>query len=147
MRPFVWNRRFVHNQWKPLIKGYKKVRSLEWVVGVYPKMPSIYSDDLASMIKVLLQVNPKKRPSCDDLLKLPMIRKKIQEFQLDEDLEKNSLAIGGLSGTIQVPKNLKILRDKLPKPNYRRYAFVVSTTSLETKKKNRHSHMCKKTRA
>jgi NIMA (never in mitosis gene a)-related kinase len=35
------------------------------VSGMYPKLPSIYSDELSSIIKLLLQVNPAKRPSCD----------------------------------------------------------------------------------
>jgi NIMA (never in mitosis gene a)-related kinase len=33
--------------------------------GIFPKIPGNYSADLANMIKVLLQVNPKLRPSCD----------------------------------------------------------------------------------
>ncbi len=86
--------------------------------GVYPKIPSIYSEDLSNLIKLLLQVNPKKRPSCDEILRLPIIRKKMEELQLEEDPEKTSLAGNALLGTIQLPKNLRILREKLPKPNY-----------------------------
>ena len=33
--------------------------------GIFPKIPGNYSADLANIIKVLLQVNPKLRPSCD----------------------------------------------------------------------------------
>jgi len=32
------------------------------IKGVYPKIPSHYSSDLAGMISNLLQVDPKKRP-------------------------------------------------------------------------------------
>jgi len=35
------------------------------VSGMYPKLPAIYSGELSSIIKLLLQVNPTKRPSCD----------------------------------------------------------------------------------
>lgn len=35
------------------------------VKGVYPKIPSVYSSDLASMIQSLLQVDPKRRPTTD----------------------------------------------------------------------------------
>ena len=36
--------------------------------GMYPKLPQNYSEDLSKMIKLLLQVNPAKRPNCDQLL-------------------------------------------------------------------------------
>jgi len=89
--------------------------------GIYPKIPSIYSEDIANFIKVMLQINPKKRPSCEEILKLTIIKKKIEELDLDEDgSEKQCLMGSQLLGTIQVPKNLKVLRDKLPKPNYRK---------------------------
>ncbi len=31
--------------------------------GVYPKIPSLYSTELAAMIKCMLQVEPKNRPT------------------------------------------------------------------------------------
>ena len=39
---------------------YRKV-----LKGVYPKIPSHYSADLANLIAVLLKVSPSSRPSCD----------------------------------------------------------------------------------
>jgi len=33
--------------------------------GVYPKIPKHYSADLSGVLKSLLQIDPKKRPSCD----------------------------------------------------------------------------------
>ena len=39
---------------------YKRV-----LKGVYPKIPQTYSNDLSTMIKTLLQVNPSVRPNCD----------------------------------------------------------------------------------
>ena len=39
---------------------YRKV-----LKGVYPKIPSHYSTDLANLIAVLLKVSPSMRPSCD----------------------------------------------------------------------------------
>jgi NIMA (never in mitosis gene a)-related kinase 1/4/5 len=35
------------------------------LAGQYPRIPEHYSDDLAKVIRHLLQVNPNKRPSCD----------------------------------------------------------------------------------
>jgi NIMA (never in mitosis gene a)-related kinase len=40
--------------------------------GVYPKIPPQYSKSLSDVIASLLQINPKKRPSCDDILALPV---------------------------------------------------------------------------
>jgi NIMA (never in mitosis gene a)-related kinase 1/4/5 len=43
---------------------YKKV-----IRGIYPKINmEIYSEDIAAVVKSLLQVNPELRPSCTDIL-------------------------------------------------------------------------------
>ena len=79
----------------------------------------MYSEDLSNMIKTLLQVNPKKRPSCDEIVKMPIILEKIKELGLDNDQSQLSTVPNNeLLGTIKIPKNLRILRDKLPKPHY-----------------------------
>jgi NIMA (never in mitosis gene a)-related kinase len=39
---------------------YKRV-----LKGVYPKIPAVYTQELAIMIKALLQVEPGTRPTCD----------------------------------------------------------------------------------
>lgn len=38
---------------------YKKV-----IKGDYPKLPLIYSSDLNDLIRILLQIDPHKRPTC-----------------------------------------------------------------------------------
>jgi NIMA (never in mitosis gene a)-related kinase len=50
---------------------YKKVNK-----GIYPKIPKQYSKDLSLLIKMMLFVDPNKRPSCDDLLNMPIIQQK-----------------------------------------------------------------------
>jgi NIMA (never in mitosis gene a)-related kinase len=47
---------------------YKKVNK-----GVYPKIPKMFSKELSHLIKIMLQVDPNKRPSCEDLLNMPII--------------------------------------------------------------------------
>lgn len=42
---------------------YKKVTK-----GDYPKLPLLYSSDLNDLIRILLQTDPYKRPSCGKLL-------------------------------------------------------------------------------
>jgi len=94
---------------------YKKVLS-----GVYPKIPSNYSSDLSAMLKSLLQVDPKNRPSTKQIIHMPVfigkyneIREtKIKEFNEDEEVPNLLL------GTIKVPKNLRLLSERLPKSNY-----------------------------
>ena len=50
---------------------YKKVNK-----GIYPKIPKHYSKDLSLLIKMMLYVDPNKRPSCEDLLNMPIIQQK-----------------------------------------------------------------------
>ena len=86
--------------------------------GIYPKIPSFYSEDLSSIIALLLQVSAKSRPSCDELLQNRILAKKQKELLIEEAATKVDLL-----GTIILPKNLKILREKLPKPHYERNTY------------------------
>ena len=80
--------------------------------GIYPSLPARYSNDLSTMIKIMLQVDPSKRPTTEDLLKLPLLRKRNIENS-DEVMESEHLL-----GTIKLPRNLKQLTDRLPKSQY-----------------------------
>jgi len=44
---------------------YKKV-----LKGMYPKIPNIFSNELAQIIKAMVQVQPQMRPSCDTILSM-----------------------------------------------------------------------------
>ncbi len=66
---------------------YKKV-----IRGIYPRIPSEYSQDLSSMIRSLLQVNPEMRPSCckmlfisEKILKMAVVIKKMRGSQEEEE--------------------------------------------------------------
>ena len=50
--------------------------------GVYPKVPPHYSSDLSTILGQLLQVNPDKRPSCEQLLHMPVFVAKHNELKL-----------------------------------------------------------------
>lgn len=49
------------------------------IKGVYPKIPNTFSSDLASMIATLLKVDPKKRPSTEQILHMPVFIAKYNE--------------------------------------------------------------------
>ena len=92
--------------------------------GVYPKISSKYSEDLSDAIKIMIQVESGARPSCEELLKMPMISKRIEFFNENKDLdiiEETSDSLNKnlqLLKTINVPNKLENLSKSLPKPNY-----------------------------
>jgi NIMA (never in mitosis gene a)-related kinase len=88
---------------------YKKV-----ITGVYPPIPNQYSDDLAAVLKTMLQVDPKLRPTCDKLLSMPIVARNIhiQDIAYDESID--------LLKTIKVPRNINLLQEQLPAANYER---------------------------
>ena len=64
--------------------------SLKIIKGFYQTPPSSYSNDLIDLVKKCLNMDPKKRPSAENILKLPFIQKRIfgflNEVQYNEDL-------------------------------------------------------------
>ncbi len=64
---------------------YKKV-----LVGEFDRIPSIFSSKLHEVLKMMLRVEPSARPSCDNLLNLPVIKRIIKKLEankvtVDED--------------------------------------------------------------
>jgi len=90
--------------------------------GVYPKIPAHYSSDLSAVLSSLLQVDPKKRPTCDQILHMPVFIQKHNELKLQEqgqsaDDDPYNKTFDML-GTIKVPLNMKQLQINLPKSQY-----------------------------
>jgi len=54
---------------------YKKV-----IKGKYPRIPEHFSQEMATVIKFMLQVSPSYRPTCDQILSLPIIESLIKKF-------------------------------------------------------------------
>jgi NIMA (never in mitosis gene a)-related kinase len=104
---------------------YKKV-----LKGVYPKIPNIYTDDLNKLLKKLLNVTPAQRPTCDQILNSEIVCKWAKKLGIPNDKENHISSnhsvheddgLGGnlaLLNTIKLPKNLKLLTDRLPKSKY-----------------------------
>ena len=90
---------------------YKKV-----IQGRYNRIPNNFTNDLFKIVQLLLQVSPEKRPSCDEILKNPIISKRLEFFKnySGDDCSEDQ----ALLKTIRLPENLLFLAEKLPKPNY-----------------------------
>ena len=113
------------------------------IKGKINKIPDRFSDDLFSIVKLLLQVNSDNRPSCDRILKNIIVKKRIEYFnsfnKTDEDDEDQNLL-----RTIKMPKNLLFLSDKLPKPNYDKHIENMKNSNSKTNIKNYRSYTNKK---
>ena len=90
------------------------------IKGKYNKIPEKYSKELNEILKLLFNVNPKERPSCDELLKNSIIKNRIEFFEennkFNDDINNNEER--ELLKTIKISKNLLFLSGRLPKANY-----------------------------
>ncbi|CAD8202455.1 unnamed protein product [Paramecium pentaurelia] len=84
--------------------------------GQYDPIPPKFSQDLQDVLKILLQVDPKNRPNCDQILKNPKVIK--NSGSLLVEVEQNGVKQAKLLQTIKLPFNLKQLKDNLPKSKY-----------------------------
>lgn len=89
---------------------FKKVKA-----GVFDRIPSVYSSDLAAIIAQMLKITPSQRPSTDQILSNPIVARHFtQGGLLPSSNEKAELL-----QTIRFNNfNLKALKEKLPKSNY-----------------------------
>jgi NIMA (never in mitosis gene a)-related kinase len=78
--------------------------------GLYPKIPSTYSDKMGRAIDLCLQLDPAKRPTAKDLLKF------IDEGRPEPS--KSRVSSINLLNTIKLPKNYDSWKDELPKADY-----------------------------
>jgi len=92
------------------------------VKGVYAPIPKTYSNELIDIVKGLLQINPLARPSLSKLMESPSVAVRLGEKIGEENKEncalKPPLKHGVLLDTIKLPRNLRVLKDKLPGANY-----------------------------
>ena len=52
------------------------------IKGNFSKIPNFFSNDIFSIVKLLIQVNPLCRPSCDEILRNPMLIRELSFFLL-----------------------------------------------------------------
>ena len=114
------------------MKGlYEKV-----LKGKYPKISEKYSSDISDLLKLLFRLNPKDRPSCDEILKNPIVIKRMEFFKSgsnNDNIDLANMDEAALLKTIRIPKNLIFLSNKLPKANYETGSEVNISTAENTK--------------
>jgi NIMA (never in mitosis gene a)-related kinase len=113
---------------------YKKV-----IAGKYNKISNKYSYDMSELLRLLFKVNPKERPSCGEILKHPLIQKRIEFFTAQIGLDKENIDImddNELLKTIRLSKDLVGLQEKLPKANYNLPEIKVNTINNATSNNN-----------
>mmetsp|Transcript_9222 Transcript_9222/g.30430 ORF Transcript_9222/g.30430 Transcript_9222/m.30430 type:complete len:490 (-) Transcript_9222:179-1648(-) len=86
--------------------------------GKYNPIPSCYSSDLQQMVRALLNPEPNLRPTLETLLSSPQIRKRQDIAPTPEPPSTASSAASTILDTIKVPKNLRLLKKRLPGPFY-----------------------------
>jgi len=108
--------------------------------GYYPDISNKYSKDLSEILKLMIQTEVGARPSCDELLKMPIIKQRIDYFNNknnngNELKEENEILHKELLSTIKIPKNMSNLSRNLPKPNY-----IPNSFDLNNSEHNKHEN-------
>lgn len=52
--------------------------------GSYPKIPSVFSRDLGTVVATLLKVSPLMRPSCEQILHMPAVEEHLTDEETKE---------------------------------------------------------------
>jgi len=83
--------------------------------GRYPALPRNFSSSLKQFVARMLSLNPRDRPSAEDLLNDPEVRRHVK---FTDALAPNDEAGDRIMGTIRVPRNRRGLDVRLPKACY-----------------------------
>ena len=117
---------------------YKKVMK-----GQYEKICDKYSKDINDILKLLFKVKPTERPSCGQILKHPLVQKRLEFFRAQagsENVDLDDMDEGVLLRTIRIPKNILNLAEKLPEANYNYVPNVIrSKRNLNKENSNNNS--------
>lgn len=91
---------------------FKKVQN-----GYFEKIPQCYSRELHNIISSCLKVNSNERPMASQILKQKDVLLHMEEMEGVHLVRKSSFKVK-LLNKIEIPENLAILKERLPKPNY-----------------------------
>eukprot|EP00826_Nyctotherus_ovalis_P063342 TRINITY_DN9282_c0_g1_i12.p2 TRINITY_DN9282_c0_g1~~TRINITY_DN9282_c0_g1_i12.p2 ORF type:complete len:337 (-),score=108.50 TRINITY_DN9282_c0_g1_i12:165-1175(-) len=104
--------------------------------GAFVPIPKHFSNELGEVVKQLLNTNPRLRPGLDEIMEIPIVAAKLAEIteKINSKIpSKPPLVRGGLLDTIRMPRNLRVLKEMLPKANY-------ANRSMERKRSNSLLH-------
>ena len=114
---------------------YKKVMK-----GQYGKINSRYSRDIADIVNNILLVDPKERPSCDEILRNDMVKERIDFFSdregFNDDEDNNNET---LMKSLRLSKNMRFISKQLPNPKYespKNEDKIVNKNSTKLKQNN-----------
>ena len=114
---------------------YKKVMK-----GQYGKINSRYSRDIADIVNNILLVDPKERPSCDEILRNDMVKERIDFFSdregFNDDEDNNN---DTLMKSLRISKNMRFISKQLPNPKYespKNEDKIVNKNSTKLKQNN-----------
>ena len=97
--------------------------SLKIIRGYYQSPPSSYSKELIDLVKRCLNLDPKKRPNAESILKLPFIKKRIfgflDEVQFNEDLSITIIKKYKDKKEMEKKRRKKIIEEKKIEKEYK----------------------------
>jgi serine/threonine protein kinase len=83
------------------------------IKGEFQRIPRNFSSDLNALVSRLLTIDPQTRPSCDEIMDMPLIAKRVS---IMNSLQPSHAE--GLLDTILLPKNIKQISERLPAAKY-----------------------------
>ena len=98
--------------------------------GKYIEIPNMYSQDLKDVIRRMLVVNERERPSIDQLMSWDTLRKRRMYNSGNNEVNCS------LIQTIRMPRNMKDVNAKLPKARYGEKELMEGADSNQGKKKS-----------
>lgn len=101
--------------------------------GIFPPIPSSYSQDLASVISSMLQVNPVLRPSCQKILDMEIVRRHMRNTT--HHVENNDLL-----STIKFVPSIRELSSRLPASNYEKRGRGKSISGIQEERERSESY-------
>ncbi|KAL0216416.1 hypothetical protein P9112_008600 [Eukaryota sp. TZLM1-RC] len=84
--------------------------------GKYEPVPPRWSRDIRDIVGSMLNVDPNKRPTIDDLLQLPTLQ--LRMHLVPKDVGSSTSPPKSVVPTIKVPRNLRVQKIKLPAPQF-----------------------------
>eukprot|EP00762_Andalucia_godoyi_P006726 ANDGO_06153.mRNA.1 putative serine/threonine-protein kinase nek3 len=74
--------------------------------GVYPPVPTSYSEDLRLLVGQMFERDPRKRLSVNGILRTPLMRSRISKFLSESMIRKEGLVVAPAAPAVPVPRGM-----------------------------------------